>query len=365
METSLGDSVLASFPAGICVVDGEGRLLAGNPALERLLGWQLSEQLGQPLSRYLERGIADPAQLLSWLVTLSDTLAQRRTTYLNLPVDFRTGFDDHHTVSVVGTMAPWQDLDAERSGALVAFHDSALHKNLESTRPRFLSVISHELGSPVASISAAAERMTRYLEMGDSEEWRLLEIIRSEVERLQRLLTQFLSPGRAEAEARRLARQIVALGPLMRRVAHTFRIRNTDCQIAVQVPRDLPFVWGDADGIQQALSNLVDNATRFAPLGTRIILAAKAQEDDILVSVTDQGPGISEEDEERLFELPCRCSEDNPCIEGRGLGLPISRALIGTMGGELWYERRPARGTCFCLTLPRAEDLPDEEEAAT
>jgi len=116
--------VFESAPVALCVVDGDGRILLINPALERLLGWRRSERSGQPLARCLQQAIVDPAQALCWTVALSEALrspsplrsgdchtaseavALGKTTYLNLPTDFRTGFDDAHLESLTGGAAP-------------------------------------------------------------------------------------------------------------------------------------------------------------------------------------------------------------------------------------------------------------------
>ena len=247
MDPYFCESLLASLPFGVCVVDNEGLIASGNAALQRMLGWHVAGQRRQPLSRYLEKAIADPAQLLSWLVAVSDVLSHRRTIYLNLPVEFQTQHEDPGTISLIGTIAPWQDPDAEQLGALVTFCDSALHADLEGVRARFLSVVAHGLGSPLSNIVAAAERLARTLGEGDTQEGRLLEIVRSEADRLGRMLRHFLSTTPPPAEAQQFSTDVVALRPLIRRVAFTYRLREPHRELAVRVPGDLPYVLGNAD----------------------------------------------------------------------------------------------------------------------
>lgn len=103
--------------------------LSVNPALDQLLGWRSTERRGQPLSLCLEQTMSDPAQALCWTEALS--LAQGQTTHLNLPTDFRVGFDDGHQVSITGVVAPWQGSSAERAGALVVFQNSTSQTDLE------------------------------------------------------------------------------------------------------------------------------------------------------------------------------------------------------------------------------------------
>jgi signal transduction histidine kinase len=319
--------------------------------------------VGQPLSQVLEKGIGDPAQLLTWLVSLSDTLANGRRADLNLPVQFSR---EGSTVQLVGTMVPWEGPGSGERGALVLFHDSALHADLNGARSRFLAVVAHELGAPVTNITAAAEQMARHLTGDEAGAWRLLEIIRTEGRRLERLLNGFLAGLDAEAQPADPPvgkMDIVALPPLLRQVASTFGLRDRGKSIVVRTADDLPFVWGDADDIQQALGNLVDNASRYAPASSEIVLAAEAQGEAVVVRVMDRGPGLSPEEEASLFATPRWGNGRQRSAEGRGLGLPIARAVIRSLGGALRYERGPEGMTCFCFTLSQVPGLVDEEKS--
>jgi signal transduction histidine kinase len=356
--------ILASLPHGLCVVDGEGRILLINPALEELLGWRLSERRGRLLAQHLEEGMSEPASALCWNVAVNEALAHGRTTFLNLAAELTTEMEDRRLVSVTGAVAPWQDKDTNLRGALVVFYDSARHQSLEDMRQRFLAVVSHELGSPLTNVSAAAERMARLLNDGNAEEWKLIQIIRSETARLRRLLGQFLSRSPVQAQPVWPEKNLITLRPLLYRVAHTFGIRESEHEIEVLVPPHLPFAWGEVDKILEILSNLVDNAIRYSKPGTKITLAAEAWTGGVLISVTDQGRGISPRDEERIFEPLYRGNHEEHSIEGLGLGLYISRTLVQALGGELWHEGLADGGTRFCFTLPCADGLPrdDEEE---
>jgi signal transduction histidine kinase len=359
-QSVLSDPILASLPHGLCTVDAEGKILAINPALECLLGGSLAVHLGRPLSRFLEERIIDPAQVLCWTVALHEALALGRTTFLNLSADF-WATQSGQMVSLTGVVAPWDDGHL-RHGALVVFHDSARHHTLEDMRHRFLSVVSHELGSPLTNVSAAADRLARLVDGWGVEEWKLLQIIRGETARLRRLLSQFLSSSPEHAGRLRPARTVITLRPLFRRVAHTYQVREFEHEIEVQVPPDLPFVWGDADRIQEVLSNLVDNALRYAPPGSRVLVAAESRQDDVMVIVADEGQGVSEATIERIFEPLFQGSGEGQAGGGQGLGLYVSKNLIRTLGGDLWYESQKGGGARFCFTLPRATGLPEEGE---
>jgi signal transduction histidine kinase len=319
MNRTLYDSVFGHFPYGLCIVDGEGKMLGINPALEQLLGWHAAEWHGQPLSSCLEQAICDPGHALGWTVALNRALALGQTTHLNLPTDFRTGSSDGARVSATGIVAPWRD-GAEHSGAMLIFHDSSLQKDLHGAQARFLAVLSHELGTPVVSLAAASDLLAGRLETDDEAIRRLLHTIRSEANHLRRLLAQFPTTLPAQIKAPQPRKDVVTLRPILRQVAQMFEVRDLDCQIVMEVLPDLPFVWSDAEQIQEVLGKLVENALCYASPGDEIILAAEEQGDRVVVSVRDRGPGPSD-------------------------------------------ENRKAISASFCFSLPRAQGLPDDEDA--
>jgi signal transduction histidine kinase len=361
MHASRFSSIFAALPFGLVATDSAGRIVAANPAVEELLGWRPDGWCGRSLGAGLEHVIADPARALWWTVALSQALGQGRTTYLSLPVDFNTGLDDRPCVSITGVVTPWSEDGAGRPGALAVFHDTAHYKNLAEQRDRFFSVISHELGSPVTNIAAAADLLRQQMAQAPAAQQRLIQIVQDEAARFRRMIGQFLAVSPAQAGALRPVRNPVTLRPLLQRVAQTFSLRDTEHELIVQVPAGLPFVEGDADRIQEVLCNLIDNAVRYSPPGTRIVVAAEAQADRVLISVADEGVGIPAGDESRIFE-PFFRGQSEQKGEGQGVGLYIARTLVQAMGGELWHEQQPGHGSRFCFTLLRMPGLVEEGE---
>lgn len=353
-------SIFASLPFALVVTDRQGGIRAGNPVAERLLGWPITDWHGRSMAACLEQAITDPAQALCWTVALSQALAQGQTTYLNLPVDFCTAHPDGRAVTLTGMVAPWQLDDGKPAGAIVALHDSLQYKNLSELRSRFFSVISHELGSPITNIAAAADLLAQQLASAPDSQRRLLQIVQDETARVRRMMGQFLATSPAQAGTLRPARHLVTLRPLLQRVLQTFSVRDTGHRLVLQVPPNLPFVEGDPDRIQEVLSNLIDNATRYSSPGTPIILAAEERDGELLVSVTDEGRGVPAGDEDRIFE-PFYRGHSNEQEGGQGVGLYMARNIVQALGGELWHEQKPNRGSRFCFTLVRAPDLTDKD----
>ncbi len=226
---------------------------------------------------------------------------------------------------------------------------------------RFLAVLAHELGTPVSNLTAAADLLTKHAQLSDPESWRLLEVIRSEAKRLHRLLAHLPTTSPVWPQPPPVRRHLVTLPPLLRQVAQAFEVRGLNCQITVQAPRGLPFVQSDEESIKDVLCKLLENAIRYAPPGSQVVLSASEQGDEVVVSVRDQGPGIPEEDRGVVFEPWVRGSREEPRAEHHGLGLPMARTMVQALGGRLWYEECPEGGACFSFSLPTAKDLPVEQ----
>jgi two-component system sensor histidine kinase KdpD len=136
-------------------------------------------------------------------------------------------------------------------------------------------------------------------------------------------------------------------------------------RVEVALPRDLPLVEFDATLIERVLYNLLENAGKYTPGGTIIRIAAEASGGELLVSVSDNGPGISQGQHEAIFEKFTRGSTES-ATPGVGLGLAISRAIVEAHGGKVWAEDNPGGGARFCFTLPLGTppDAPIEITAA-
>jgi signal transduction histidine kinase len=349
-----------STPVALCATDGEGRILVINPAVERLLGWAMSEHTGWLLADRLRQAIVDPAQALCWTVALGEALAQGKTTYLDLPAGFRTGFPDGHLESVSGVVVACQH-SADQRGLLVVFHNGSLMDSMSAARTRFFSAISHEFGTPLSNIASAIDLLAGHLDPANPQQQKLIQIAQAELARLRRMTEQLLLASPA-LKPTSVPRALVTLRPVIQQVAQIFAIREGSRQVVVDVPSNLPFVWSDADTIHEILNNLVENALRYSPPGTEVTLVAEQRPADVLISVHDQGAGVAAEDREQIFEPYYRGRQGREGAAGQGLGLPIASSLVQQLGGQLWYEQQGPAGSRFCFTLPRAEAIPDEGE---
>jgi signal transduction histidine kinase len=243
-------------------------------------------------------------------------------------------------------------------------------EELDRLKSQFLSMASHELKTPLTSMSGflqvALRRMKRRLESGmpDVEEWQReqrsildqLEVVNRQTGRLARLVNELLDVSRIETGRIEFAFGPVDVAELAQEVVG--RLQHTTTRHALRLSAvDAAVVSADRDHLEQVLNNLIGNAIKYSPEGGPIEVAVKCGGDEVVLSVRDQGLGIPRDDLEKIFGLFYR-SEDRASrdIGGMGLGLYISKEIVGRHGGRIWAESEPGTGSTFYVALPRAAE---------
>jgi two-component system sensor histidine kinase KdpD len=221
-------------------------------------------------------------------------------------------------------------------------------------RAGFLSAVSHNLRTPLTAVKAAAGTLLASWSRLEPEERReLLETIADEAERLERLVRNTLELSRIRAGALDVDREPVDVADLVQHAVRRLRPVARAHRVRLDVSDDLPEVWLDVTMLEQILLNLLENALRFAPPGSEILVGARPLENDLVeLRVSDHGPGVPADARERIFE-EFRGADDRPDRSGTGLGLAIVRALVIAHGGSVHYEETPGGGATFVCTFPR------------
>jgi signal transduction histidine kinase len=250
--------------------------------------------------------------------------------------------------------------------AAIAIENARLFQQAQAAnqaKTEFMSVASHELKIPMTSIKGYAKLLALGAGGDLTEQQKeFLEIISSNVDRMDRLVADLLDVSRIEAGRLRLEMGQVDLHEVIDTVIQSVKAEIEAKQLALEidVPATLPPVWGDHERVIQILNNLVSNAYKYTPDGGEIYIAVNGQTDSAIsgclaVSVRDTGVGISPEDQQKLFTKFFRA--DDPRVRdvpGTGLGLSITKSLVEIHGGEIWFQSDSDRGTTFTFTLPLA-----------
>jgi PAS domain S-box-containing protein len=243
---------------------------------------------------------------------------------------------------------------AQRAGS--ALDNAQLYRRSQlaiRARDDVLGVVSHDLRNPLAVISMCA---TSLAQSGFDDEARNLEVmqtIQDSARWAQRLIQDLLDVAAIEAGGLSLVRRAEDPLLLMTKVALSFEdlAAAQNVTFVTSLPDQLPILLCDADRLVQALGNLVGNALKFTPPGGEICLRAAVERDGVLLSVSDSGPGVPEEDVPHLFDR-FWTSRRTAAVRGTGMGLAIVRGIVQAHGGRVWVERNARGGATFSMRLP-------------
>jgi two-component system sensor histidine kinase KdpD len=253
-------------------------------------------------------------------------------------------------------------LALERAHLATEAQQAQVRVEAESMRSSLLSSVSHDLRTPLASITGTASSLLEGDASLDASTRRvLLETLYEEAERLNRLVRNLLDMTRLQSGALRVSKQWHPLeeviGAALGRLDKLLRGRT----VATQIPADLPLVPIDDVLIEQVLINLLENAVKYTPPGSQVEVATCVGEGNVTVGVSDHGAGIPLGDETRIFEKFYRGRSSTS--RGAGLGLAICRGIIEAHGGRIWAENRPEGGALFQFTIPLTGRPPDMEQS--
>jgi signal transduction histidine kinase len=226
-------------------------------------------------------------------------------------------------------------------------------RRLSALRADFVSLVSHELRSPMAAVIGAARTLQqRWRELTADQRQSFLELIGDETSRLADLIGDVLDTSRIEAGTFSFTFTDVDLAELLRDVVAAADVAQDEVRVTTQVRGTLPPVRGDRDRLRQIVQNLVDNAVKYSPAGAEVRVTAATDDGHILVAVQDSGPGIHLDDQKLIFDKFGRAAVEGGTKPGTGLGLFIARSIAEAHGGSLEVESAPSRGSVFTLELP-------------
>ena len=333
-------AVLDTMVDGVLVVGAQGRIELANTAAVLLLSLR-QEDVGQ---REYGAVIRDPD--LRELVTRCQRSGIRESAEVDL-------YQGGHLipVNIIATPLP----GSQPPEVLLTVHDLRTLRQLESTRREFVSNVSHELRSPLASVSLMAETLEDGAIADEAVARDFLGRIRREVDRMNALVEDLLELARIESGREPEPHAPVQLAPVMEEAVAQFRARAAQKRVRLEheTPQHLPAVMADQNRIGQVLTNLLDNALKWTEAGGAIRLWAEEQATAVHVSVRDTGAGIAPEDLPHVFERfykVDRARRDG----GTGLGLSIVKHIVQMYGGEVSAQSRLGEGSTFSFTVPLA-----------
>ena len=225
-------------------------------------------------------------------------------------------------------------------------------RRLSALRADFVSLVSHELRSPMAAVIGAARTLqVRWRELQPDQREAFLALIGDETARLASLVGDVLDTSRIDAGTFSYRFGDVDVGALVQESVATAAITQDEVPVTVEIPTNVPLVRGDAQRLRQVLGNLIDNAVKYSPAGSPVQVSVTGLNGNVAVSVRDEGSGIASGDQRLIFEKFGRVTGGNT-KPGTGLGLYIARSIAEAHGGSLAVASAQGRGATFTLTLP-------------
>jgi K+-sensing histidine kinase KdpD len=251
------------------------------------------------------------------------------------------------------TYAPLLSSEGTLINTIATVRDITRFRQADELKSEFISIVSHELKTPVALIKGYVSTLRR-----EDVDWEgevmdnSLKVIEEEADRLTELIENLLDASRLQAGGMKLKKSDIGFHPLATRLAERFQTQTEEHDIIVDVPEDFPVVMADETRIEQVLSNLISNAIKYAPNG-EIHITGQTLPDQIIICVTDEGPGIAAGDMPHIFDRFYRAHETSRKTKGAGLGLYLARAVIEAHNGRMWADPKTDKGARICFSLPR------------
>jgi len=363
------DALLESSGDGIMVLRPDLSIERLNRALASLTGWSAEEAVGRQhddvivwarpnsditLNQAMEQGwpLRDSG------VAMDRAASTGRALYVEGELRRRNG----SVVSVGITYAPLLARNGRLINIISTVRDITRFREADVLKDTFISVVSHELKTPVSIIKGYAETLRRpEARRNPALVEEMLASITEESDRLARLVDDLLDASRLQAGGLPFRDvEDVDLRSIARRVIERYAPQATQHQLVLDfIPADdFPTVRGDPQRLEQVLDNLVSNAIKYSPRGGLVEIKGEASTVEVVISVRDEGVGIPMEEQERIFTRFHRVeSPETRAVSGTGLGLYLTRAIVQAHGGRCWVDSIPGQGATFYVALPRETGL--------
>lgn len=346
--------ILNAATDGIVAIDKERKYFYANEAAERILGVPRDEILNRTFDQ------AD------WkLSTINgDRLPPNETPFFKV-MEAREGIygikliverGDGEKVITLNNSAPLYDRDGNFEGIVVIFTDITEQHEIQEKINVVNHTVAHDLRGPLTTISGYADIIRQGI-IGSLSRDDLLKYIAEVVnaaDKMNKMIEELVDNSRIESGLFILYKKPVNLYVFINEIVErTHKIIST-AKLTIKIPDNLPIVMVDPDRLERIFQNLLSNAIKFSPLGSNIIIAANRVGEDIRISVTDKGKGISAQDCPHIFKRYFQVKGTQES-RGVGLGLYISRLLVEAHGGHIWVVSKIGEGSSFEFTLPVAK----------
>jgi len=370
--------IISSMAEGLLITDARGAVTSLNQSAQRLLA-QASVDLKQgiPLSKL---AVSSDIPWLHQLATIVDKALANQVVMNQELIASESSQTVPLTLSI--SAAPLHNAGEEQkrpSGVVAVLNDVTSQKQVERLKDEFVSVVSHELRTPLTAIKGYTQHLVRRLERRlrttrqaqvqtpqklqeqtapapeppETYDLRSLYIVQSQAEHLERLVNDLLDLSRVQWGHLELHPDTFFLADLLAESVHAVQVGAEQHSISLEINVPDTQIVADRQRIAQVVGNILDNAVKYSPHGGQITVGLQEQDGDFLVSISDQGIGVSPEYLDHIFERFYRVRNTaSHQYSGIGLGLYVARAIVERHGGRIWFSNNPGNGSTFYFTLP-------------
>ena len=345
------DSVLRHMSDGVIATDRRGRIVIMNTAALDILNLKSEKVIGIPLLEILP---------LEERVTFRELLETQQERLIHLE-------EDGEDSMIQCEFSVIQRESGFISGLVCVLTDVTEQQKIERERRNFVSNVSHELRTPLTSIKSYTEALVDGAWENKEIAPGFLNVIETETDRMMRMITDLLNLSRMDQNRFGLEKEFINMNELVLHIVNRFEMvlqsepyRDKNYRILTDITQRDLWVELDQDKITQVLDNIINNAIKYSPDGGRIIVRLMETHTDIIVSVSDEGLGISRKDIPHLFDRFYRVDKARSrAMGGSGLGLAIAQEVIQLHGGKIWVNSIENKGSTFFVSLPY---IPFEED---
>ena len=330
------ETILMHLTDGVLAFNISGRLTHANLAAKKMLGFENAKSFEEIFGKFnIDVNIEKVVYLEDW--TSTDTVISNDGKYLNV------------------FFAPFRNEQDKPTGIIVVIHDSTKQAKLDDMRKEFVSNVSHELKTPLTSIKTYTETLLEEDDLDSESKNKFLNVILSEANRMTRLVSDLLQLTKFDYKKVAWNKVNFDITELTKQICekHKIQAEKKEQLLECYVTSNVPEVYGDRDGIEQVITNILINSVKYTPEQGNIKVYIGAVHDDAYIKIIDNGIGIPKEDLPRVFERFYRVDKARSReMGGTGLGLPIAKEIIESNGGSIDIKSEVGKGTEVIIKIP-------------
>lgn len=348
-KSQLRRFILDSIPVAMVTMDYDFKITSFNKAAVQLTGYSLNEAIGRPCHDILHSSMCEngcPVQ----------GVQSNKESKLGLEAELVNRFGEYIPVRI-GAAAIEND-DNNFVGYLEVIENISRQKRIEREKNNFISMIAHDMKSPLVGISGLIKRLKKEkICKANKKLQEYLRVIGDAEERLEQMVKEFLEYSRLESGQVKLELGATDIENVLQQATEMQQLRAEEQKIALSCDcQSLTLIEADENRLHRVFTNIIDNAIKYSPTQAEVTISAGETEKEIVIQFKDQGWGIEPEEIPYIFDAFYR-AESKKELSGHGLGLAASSAIIRQHGGRISVESIPGKGSTFTVHLPKHKKI--------